>query len=59
MDFGDGPDAFDPEDMKDEETQIKMVQQQVKKQMERSLANKSYVDKVFGMVHEAVDCGVL
>ncbi len=59
MDFGDGPDGFDPNDMTSEEEQLKMVEKQAQMQLERAKSNPTYVDRVLGMCREAVKRGTI
>jgi hypothetical protein len=54
-----GPDAFDPEKIKDEFSQMEMMEKMKAAQLERAKDNKPYLEKVFGLVKEAANKNII
>jgi hypothetical protein len=59
MDF-DGPNAFDPDKMVDDQAkQMKMMEAMKKAQLKRAEGNKPYLEKVFDFVQEASNKNII
>ena len=55
----DGPDAYDPDNFVDDESQQRLMEEMGKQQVIWAGQNQPFLDKVFAMVKEAADKNII